>query len=263
MLRNQRSPPPRNLKASVRDSQGHGGETLPREEAEKRRDKHGKTRSWGGAPGGARGCGARKYEYGGFSWKGLRWGSERGSLRPDTRRPHLVSQPWHCPPPPELFPGLPFPVRSPALHPARAPSSPTFPGRHPALNTLRTGPPHLKPPAPRWAPPCGNCPWRRRGGRDLGDRRPGQQLAALTPHPPALQAAPSLFRHPQPLPACSPPRSPPRRKCGGGGRGRHVEKQQLARASAVNTFYYTRVRFKGLSPKALWEGVPRSHGSPR
>lgn len=44
---NYRSPPPRNLKVSVRDSQGHGGETLPREEAEKGRDKHGKTRSGG------------------------------------------------------------------------------------------------------------------------------------------------------------------------------------------------------------------------
>lgn len=150
---------------------------------------------------------------------------------------------------PEPPPHLPFLAQTPPYTPsglgARDPSS--------------SLPPHLKPPAPRWAPPCGNCPWRRRGGRDLGDRRPGQQLAALTPHPPALQAAPSLFRHPPPLPASSssPPRSPPRRKCGGGGRGRHVGRSSNWREPRQSTRFITRAgRVQGAQPQSTLGGRP-------
>lgn len=51
---NHRSTPSGNPKASVWNPQDHGTGTLPRGKAEKGRDKHGKTRSEGGAAGGCR-----------------------------------------------------------------------------------------------------------------------------------------------------------------------------------------------------------------
>lgn len=154
------------------------------------------------------GCGARKREYGGLSWKGLRWGSERGSLRPDTRRPHLAPQPWRCPPPPELFAGLSFPVRSPALHSTRAP----------ALNTLRTGSPRpisLAAPSPETTsaslgPTVWQLPMAPTRGRALGDRRDLDSSRQPTPRTrphcrprPAYSATPSGCP-PAPLPVRRP-----------------------------------------------------------
>lgn len=178
----------------------------------------------GGAPG--RCPRARSTESGGPSWKGLR------SYR--KLRPH----PRHCPRPPTPRPtlrALPRPGPSPAL-----------PGTAPAPNTLPapgvpdpppSGPPHLKPPAPRWAPPCDNCPWRLQdGGAPRRSRRPGQQPPAR-PHSrprPACRATPSGRP-----PARTPPRPQRRRKCGGGGRGRRGLLGGRRATRRVNTFYCT------------------------
>lgn len=113
----------------------------------------------------------------------------------------------------EAFPWPTLPVLSPTLHPTQAPSSPTFPGTLPAPNTLRTGrprptslaAPHLKPPAPRWAPRCGNCPWRRRDGEPSGTAE--TWIAAGSPHPvPSRTAATSRAQPIPPPPAAAQPR---------------------------------------------------------
>lgn len=67
---------------------------------------------------------------------------------------------------------------------------PAFPA--PPLPSLS---PHLRPPVPRWAPPCGNCPWRR-GQRSRPRVRNDLEGCGGS----AAPAAPSLSRLPQPRP---------------------------------------------------------------
>lgn len=122
-------PPSRNAPASARDPPGHRGQILLREEAEKGAVNTGKPRREG-RPSERSRARARALGAWGLSREGLR----RGRLVPT--------------------PGQPLSARPPPP----APSSPTRPGTAPAQDA----PPHLKPPAPRWAPRCGNCPWRRR-----------------------------------------------------------------------------------------------------
>lgn len=83
---------------------------------------------------------------------------------------------------------------------------PAFPAPPPSQS------PHLRPPVPRWAPPCGNCPWRRRqtsrhlvcsdlevsgGSRSTGHRpRPASPASpsAACLRPSAAAAPPEVWR---------------------------------------------------------------------
>lgn len=161
----------------------------------------------------------------------------RGRWRPgpSTRRPYYG-------------PHTSEPFVGPAL--LRPPAQPWAP-QHPSPSTL----PHLKPPAPRWAPPCGSCPWLRGDAEPLAPRRPDRTTPSAAP------AAPSLSRHPQRPRA--PPWSRPRRKCGGGGRGRHVERGRRLREPRQSTRFITGGSTLRFSPKATWRASPYSLGESR
>lgn len=213
----------------------------------------GPTRCGGGALGGAE---PRRRERGGFSGKVPGAAGGAGDSGPILGVP--TSSPRGGPPPSGAFPGRLFPV---APQPETPPHPPFQAQRPPAPNTVRIGrpgpppslPPHLKPPAPRWAPPCGNCPWRRRHGRPPGAAETGTDSSrqpALAPAAP--RAAPSQSRRPLPAPppASAPPRPRPRRKWGGGGRGRLGERGRRRSAWVGNALYCTRGGGAGPSPEA-------------
>lgn len=155
----------------------------------------------------------------------------------------------HCPPPSRPFPGLPFPVGSPAvaflliLLPRHKPLPPPTPAGLRSPDPPPSLPPHLKPPAPRWAPPCGNCPWRGRDGEPsetwagaAAVSAAAATAAAGSPQQPARPAAPSLSHHPPRRPS----RPQPRRKCGRGGRGPHSERGSNAREPPQSTRFISR-----------------------
>lgn len=203
---------------------------------------------WGGALVGAQ---HRRCVWG-ILWEGLGDCPERRRLRPDSRGPDLVH-----PPAPR---GTTLHPRGPSL----ASSSPSLPSPRPFLIYLsRHGaaraptpsglsapapplslPPHLKPPAPRWAPPCGNCPWRRRDVRPQGPQRPGR-AAVGSPHsaPTAPLAAPSQSRRPSP-PAPLRGRGPAGSRAAEGGAG-SVREAARRSASVGSALYYTRERWRG------------------
>lgn len=234
---------------------------MPRGEAEKGGNKHGDNTLRGRSPGGR---GAPQTRAWGILREGLGCRPGRRGLRPDSRGPDLVP-----PRRPSTLGGLPRPTL-PRRSPARASSSPTFPGTAPPGPQHRPDraprpplslPPHLKPPAPRWAPPCGNCPWRRGHGRPPGAAETGTDSSrqpALAPAAP--RAAPSQSRRPPP--ASAPPRPRPRRKWGGGGGAGSAREAGRRSAWVGNALYCTRGGMAGPSPKAPGSSLC-SHGAPR
>lgn len=167
-------------------------------------------------------------------------------------------------------PGLLFPV---APQPETAPHPPFQAQRPPAPNTARPGrpsplplPPHLKPPAPRWAPPCGSCPWRRRHGRPPGAAETGTDSpGARTPLPPHRGPRPANRATPRGrrLPASAPPRPRRRRKWSGGGRGRLGEGGREALSLGGRRALLHAGRGGGAQPSSARKASLCSHGAPR
>lgn len=169
--------------------------------------------------------------------RGLRCGPERRRLRPHPRSPS---------------PAWPLPVRSPARPPpSQTQPPPQTPSRPWVSQTHlpRSLPAHLKPPAPRWAPPCGNCPWRRRDGGPSGAAE--TWTAAAGPQPAPARTAgraqpippPPAAARPRPSAAAAPPEVW-RRKAGPACRG----KQQSSSRGGQHALWHG-VTIAGLSPQ--------------